>query len=167
MEFNIDTQTIRRLRDALIESGRLQGAKSTADEHPPERMQAAIKRVSPFVATMYLVMVADGHADASEKDAILGALNMLTHEFLDEDALASILSDAEKEVELRGVEGHLQIIGSQLGANRQDREIAFTLAAAVAMADSNLHAQENELIGRIAEWYGISNKRMEAILQRL
>ena len=72
---NIDTQTIRRLRDALIEHGRLSELPNGTSESPSS--DASINRVAPFVETMYLVMAADGHHDEGEVAVIRGAMRTL------------------------------------------------------------------------------------------
>ena len=169
MSLDIDTQTIKRLRDALIESGRLQEA-SEAKESPnkiDDRQQASIDRVAPFAETMYLMMMADGDAAEAEKDAIRGALLMLTHGFLESSILDGMLQRCELAAEEQGVEFRLQSIGAHLSADRQDRETAFTLAAAVAVADNQVAEEESTLIESIAEWYGISSKRSDQILRQI
>lgn len=168
MAIDIDTTTIRRLRDALITNGRLEASpESLSDKVIEDRLQASMARAAPFVETMYLVMVADGHEQESEKEAILGAVSMLTHGCLNIAELEKILQVSKQEIARQGVEGRLQVIGAQISADRQDREIAFTLAAATALADGHLASEEDTLIESIAEWYGISQKRCNEILQQL
>lgn len=168
MALDLDTATIRRLRDALLASGRAdEKVLESAAASTEDRVQASVNRAAPFIETMYLVMVADGQADAAERDAIMGALSMLTHGFLDRTALDTILAQSEAAVAQSGVEARLQMIGARVGASRQDREIAFTLAAAVAMADEQVAGQEHALVQSIAEWYGLSGKRCRELLQQL
>jgi uncharacterized tellurite resistance protein B-like protein len=165
----IDTNTIRRLRDALLTSGQ---AKQSPMDGPAgaariESMsQASEHRVSPFVETMYLMMTSDGEMDATEYDVIRGALKVLTHGLLDESALERILTNCETQAREQGVEARLQAVGSRICGNRADRETAFTLAAAVALADDRLLDEELRLVGSIAEWYGISERRCAQILQQ-
>lgn len=169
MSLNIDTQTVRRLRDALIESGRLEERSPVTNSGSKidDRSQALIDRVSPFAETMYLTMMVDGEAAESEKEAIRGALQMLTQGFLDESMLEKILDRCQTVAQEQGVEFRLQTLGAQLCADRQDRETAFTLAAAVAMADNQVADEESLLVGSIAEWYGVSGKRCSEILQQI
>ena len=168
MSLDIDTQTIRRLRDALVAGGRVsESADGTATKNIDARSQASINRVSPFAETMYLMMMADGDASESERDAIRGALQVLTHGLLDRSVLDDILKRCEVEAREQGVEARLQAIGARLCGDRLDRETAFTLAAAVAMADDQVVEQESLLVESIAEWYGISARRCTDILQQL
>jgi tellurite resistance protein len=54
-----------------------------------------------------------------------------------------------------------------LGQSSEDAEGAFALAAAVALVDRRVDATETELIHQLAQWFGISATRAEAILNQL
>ncbi|MEH6606345.1 MAG: TerB family tellurite resistance protein [Pseudomonadales bacterium] len=164
---NIDTDTIRRLRDGLVQSGADTGDANSKSEVSPAHQQAAVERFAPFAETMYLMMLVDGDAASIELDAIRGALQILTDGVLDETSLNDLFRHCAREVEKFGVEGRLQFVGARLSADRVDRETAFSLAAAVAIADNKIEDTENALMGSIAEWYGISGKRCKEILQQI
>lgn len=168
MNLELDTATMRRLRDALIAGGKLQATADVTDTPAlDERALASIRRVEPFAETMFLMMMADGEAAETEKDAIRGALLLLTHGYIQPAVLDDILHNCEAIVASQGVERRLQMIGARLSADKQDRETAFTLAAAVAVADATVASTESNLIDSIAEWYGICNRRRAEILQQL
>jgi uncharacterized tellurite resistance protein B-like protein len=159
---DIDTQTIRRLRDALIEGGVQPAAVNTAAPGPGR--QASLERVAPFVETMFLMMEADGHHDANEEAAIRGAMRTLTRGLLDDAELDSLLQTCALRLAEQGVEARLQALGNRICADRVDRETGFTLAAAIALADSEVAIEESALLVSIAEWYGISARRRREIL---
>jgi len=163
---NLNTETINRLRDALIQSGQvaMRGNSTKATE---ARSSAALERFSPFAETMYLMMMIDGDADKSELDVIRGAINILTDGLLGSDSLDKIFKRCAEVAANHGVEQRLQHIGAHLSADKLDRETAFTLAAAVAIADNEVAEEEAELVRLIAEWYGISDSRCEEILQQI
>lgn len=166
---NIDTTIIRRLRDALIAKGQvdqLPAAQSTGAERVGGTVQASVNRVAPFVETMYLMMIVDGERDRVEQDVIRGALGVLTHGVLREAELEQILHSCEARAAEQGVEARLQAVGSRICADRMDRETAFSLAAAVALADGRLAREESGLVDSIAAWYGISSRRCAQILQQ-
>lgn len=165
---NIDTRTVRRLRDALIENGRLAGGQQAAVDGRAggPGKEASIKRVTPFVETMYLMMTADGLHDDDENAAIRGAMRTLTHGLLDEADLEQLLQACAELVSTQGIEARLQAIGNRICADRADRETGFTLAAAVALADENVAAEESTLLASIAEWFGLSSRRSQEILQQ-
>jgi len=61
----------------------------------------------------------------------------------------------------------LQEIAEQLAEDPNEAESAFTLAAAVALADDEVSDDENAFINRLAEWFGISAPRAAEILDQL
>jgi uncharacterized tellurite resistance protein B-like protein len=163
---NIDTGRIRRLRDALVESGRLQAPVDLQGDRPATRGRlAALDRVAPFVETMHLMMMVDGKGDKAEQEAIRGAMRVLTHGLLDDAELGELTQHIEQQVRDQGIEARLQAIGSRLCADRLDRETAFSLAAAMALADGRVVTEESLLVASIAEWFGVSGKRCREILQ--
>jgi tellurite resistance protein len=164
---NIDTNTIRRLRDGLVKRGSISNDAELDADMPVLYQQAVLERFTPFAETMYLMMLIDGHADSVELDAIRGAMQILTDGTLDNEVLNGVFKRCAKKAEEYGVEGRLQFIGAHLSTDRVDRETAFSLAAAVAIADNKLEEVEIALMESIAEWYGISSKRCKEILQDL
>ncbi len=162
---NIDTETIRRLRDGLIQRGA--GDGEPAARLPEAYQQAVLERFAPFAETMFLMMQIDGHTDGAELEAIRGAMKVLTDGALGHAVLDDIFDQSAREVARQGVEARLQAVGARLSVDRADRETAFSLAAAVALADNRLEDVELTLIGSIAEWYGISGKRSREILEDL
>lgn len=164
MAFSIDTNTIRRLRDALVTQGRLPAA--TGHVIAAQR-QATLERVAPFAETMYLVMMADDRADLAEHQAIRGAIGLLADGMLDEACIDELLQRCAGAAQQQGAQTLLQQIGARVCAVRLDRETAFTLAAAVALADDRVANTESVLVATIAEWYGISDRRCAEILGEL
>lgn len=165
---DIDTATVRRLRDALLVCGQQEGSvRADGGARPRDRgRQAALERVAPFVETMYLMMMVDGEADGQERIALRGALLALTDGLLESEVLDELLQRCCLAVAEQGVEARLQAIGSRICANRQDRELAFTLAAAVALADGAVADEESLLVRSIGEWFGVSTRRCHEILQQ-
>jgi hypothetical protein len=85
---------------------------------------------------------------------------------LREPELEQIIKRCEALAREQGVEARLEAVGSRLCADRMDREMAFSLAAVVALADQTLAREELRLIDSIAQWYGISSHRCAQILQQ-
>jgi uncharacterized tellurite resistance protein B-like protein len=164
---NIDTSIIRRLRDGLVQRGSISNDADLDTGIPAQYQQAVLERFAPFAETMYLMMLIDGHAASAELDAIHGAMQIMTDNTLDHETLNELFKRCAKGVDEYGVEGRLQFVGARLSADRVDRETAFSLAAAVAIADNELEEVEVTLMDSIAEWYGISSKRCKEILQEL
>ena len=165
----IDTKTIQRVRDALLERGRavsgVEGEEAT--DAPVAFGQDLLERFTPFAEIMFLVAMVDGHEDPAELDALCGAMQMLTADQIPRQALTDIHQRCRHDLSQLGVQRHLEKIGLQLASDRMDRETAFTLAAAVALADDHVHGAERELMSEIAEYLGISNKAARALLSDL
>jgi tellurite resistance protein len=66
-----------------------------------------------------------------------------------------------------GRERRLEEIAEQLSEVPAEAETAFTLAAAVALADETVADEENALINQLAQWFGISSQRAESLLDEL
>ncbi|HSG55284.1 MAG TPA: hypothetical protein VLA45_07495, partial [Paracoccaceae bacterium] len=161
---DIDTLTIRRLRDALIASGRV--SEVQGERNPVPGREASLARVAPFVETMYLMMVIDEAHTETESAVIRGAMRTLTHGLLDDSALSAMLAGFAEQRAAQGVEARLQAIGNRICADRIDRETGFTLAAAVALADETVAPEELTLLESIGEWFGLSSRRRREILQQ-
>lgn len=159
---NVDTDAIRRLRDHLLQS---------ADHHPEVSggaiAQAMLHRVEPFAETMFLVMSADGAHAPAEHRAMLSALALLTDAALSVQDLAGLVERFEANLARDGRAGRLARIGAALSADRADRETAFALAAAVAVADDHVHLREHQVLALVRECYGISDSRARAVLDAL
>jgi len=164
---NLNTAIVQRLRDALVHSGSTAPAADGEIPYPEgdPRRDAALERFYPFAETLYLVMMIDGDADASELDAIRGAMRILSNGLLSDSTLDAIFQRCTERAAARGAAACLREVGARLAGDRLDRETAFTLAAAVALADNELRAAESAMIDDICEWFGISGRRAQALLQ--
>lgn len=162
---NLDTAAIRRLRDHFLTVEAEQGEKSNTAPAPV--MEAILRRAEPFAETMYLVMMADGAAGEEEQRALAGALQVLTHGAADADVVQRMFTRFEENLASFGAYDRLHQIGVHLSAQAEARETAFSLGAMVALADDEVDARESELIRTLAEFYGISDRRVEALLLAL
>ena len=163
---NIDTATIQRLRDALLDAGRA-GPGAADSNAGVDHRQQTIDRFSPFAELMFLVAMADGHEDPAELDALRGAMHLLTANQLSDETLTDIYQRCRHDVSELGAQRCLERIGSLLTRDRQDRETAFSLAAAVALADNKLLGEETALMGDVAEYLGVSNSAAKRLLQTI
>ena len=161
---DIDTAAIRRLRDALL-------GKSTAGTSntgaPSATGDAVLRRVEPFAETMFIVMVADDHAATSEKQALGAAVGILTDGLVGPDGVRELIDRFRDNLTTFGAESRLARIGASFGADRDDREIAFTLAAAMALADDEVAISENRTLAWVREYFGISDQRALALIESI
>ena len=170
----IETATISRLRDALLQSGRrpsmlLSSAYETLTREgllSPEEA-GALNRVDPLAETMFLMMAADGTLAESERDAVRGAIRGLTDNVLRSGTIKVMLENYQVRLEQEGREQRLHQIAEELAEDPKEAEGAFALAAAVALADDTVTDEENAFINQLAEWFGISDERAHEILDQL
>lgn len=170
----IQTTTITRLRDALLQSGRrpsvvMSPAYETltrAGLLSPEET-AALTRVDPLAETMFLMMSVDGHISDVERDAVRGAVRGLTDNLLRSGTINVMLENYQKRLDEQGREERLREIADEISEEPSEAEGAFALAAAIALADDVVAEEENEFINQLAEWFGISGERASEILDQL
>jgi tellurite resistance protein len=170
----IETATIRRLRDALLVSGRRESAVlspayetlARAGVLSPEE-EHALARVGPMAETMFLMMAADGKITDSERDAMRGAIRGLTDGLLHDGTIKVLLESFEQHLAADGREARLKHVAESLAATPSDAEGAFALSAAVALADDEVSDEERGFVTQLATWFGIGSERAAAILDQL
>ncbi len=170
----IETATIRRLSEALLQSGRrpsvvLSSAYETLTREgmlSPEE-SAALTRVDPLAETMFLMMSADGKIADEERDAVRGAIRGLTDNLLRSGTINVMLENYEQRLAEQGRDARLHEIAEEISEEPSEAEGAFALAAAVALADDEIAEEENEFINQLADWFGIAEDRATEILDQL
>jgi tellurite resistance protein len=170
----IETATIRRLRDSLLQSGRRPSAVLTPAYETltrqsllsPEEM-GALTRVDPLAETMFLMMAADERVTDVERDAVRGAIRGLTDDMLRSGTINVMLEGYEQRLQAQGRDARLREIADEIAEEPSEAEGAFSLAAAVALADDEVTDGENEFINQLAEWFGITEQRAGEILDQL
>ncbi len=160
---NIDTDAIRRLRDHLLAHDDKPGA-GDANRPAASQREALIRRVDPFVETMYLVMIADGTPADVERKALVAAIDILTNGILSSADIESMVDRFEENVTSSGAEARFEQLGSRICVDRDDRETAFSLGAVIALADEKVEVSENRALKWIRQYYGVSERQAAAIL---
>jgi len=170
----IQTATIERLRDALLQGGRRPTMVSSSAYETlareglltPEEV-GSINRVGPLAETLFLMMAADGTLAETEKDAIRGAIRGLTDNLLRSGTINVMLETYAQRLLQSGRDARLHEVAEELAEDPIEAEGAFALAAAVALADDDVSDEENAFINQLAEWFGISSERAAEILDQL
>jgi tellurite resistance protein len=170
----IQTATIERLRDALLQSGRRPTLVSSSAYETltregllsPEEV-LSIHRVEPLAETMYLMMAADGTLAETERDAVRGAIRGLTDNLLRTGTINVMLESYAKRLSASGRDARLREIADEIAEDPNEAEGAFALAAAIALADDEVTDEENAFINQLADWFGITEARAAAILDQL
>jgi uncharacterized tellurite resistance protein B-like protein len=170
----IETATIRRLRDALLKSGRRADAVQSSAYETLTRAgllsdseQSALTQVDPMAETLFLMMSADGKITDAERDAVRGAIRGLTDSLLHDGTIQVMLEAYQVALEREGREARLRHLGAKLSGHPSDAEGAFALAAAVALADDEVSEEEQRLVAELATWFGITTARAKQILDQL
>jgi tellurite resistance protein len=170
----LETATLRRLRDALLQSGRRDSGVFTDAYAILARAdllsdieRRALARVDPMAETMFLMMAADEQTLAAEKDAIRGAIRELTDDALQDGTIDVLLERYGESLAKHGREARLKEIALSLTDIPDDAETAFTLAAAVALADEHVAREERAFVEQLAQWFAITPERTAAILSQL
>lgn len=173
-KMKIQTATIARLRDALLQSGRRPSLVVSPAYETLARQgllsseeAAALERVDPIAEVMYLMMMADEETSAAEKDAIRGAVRGLTGNLLRSGTIEVMLKTYAMRLTAQGRDARLHQIAEELSELPVEAESAFSLAAAIALADDSVADEENAFINQLAEWFGITRERANAILDEL
>ena len=162
---NIATEKMHRLRDALMQVNQLADSNGRAIAAETEAdMTAMLQRFEPFAETLFLTMLSDGAADEDELLALHGALHILSNGSLHQQMIEAMLRRFALNVQQQGVEYRLQVIGAHLCRDQADREIAFKLAATVALANNKIEDAEERFLVTMAEYFGISAKRSQVLL---
>lgn len=110
------------------------------------------------------MMGADDHRADVEHEAMRAALATLTDGALTATDLEILLNSFQANLERDGREGRLARIGAWISRDRDDRETAFALAAAVAMADDRVDVAENRALDWVREYYGLSDRQVRGVL---
>lgn len=170
----LETKTIVRLRDALLQSGRRPSlVASSAYETltregllSPEEV-GALNRVDPLAETMFLMMSADGKVTETERDAVRGAIRGLTDNVLRTGTINVMLENYSRKLTSEGRDERLRQIAEEISEEPAEAEGAFALAAAVALADDDVAEEENAFINQLAEWFGLTPERASEILDQI
>jgi tellurite resistance protein len=160
----LDTPSIRRLRDRLLESapGRSKPAQSGSTLSSVQR--AALERIDPLAEVLFLTVDADGARDRRECQAIQNAIRLLTDDVLPAPAIDALIDSFGARLAEQGRELRLEELASRFALDKFDAEAAFTLAAAVALSDGVVDEAEQSLIDEMRRYFGISAERAAALL---
>jgi tellurite resistance protein len=163
----LDTPLVQRLRNHLIQQSRhsigpLHGG--SAAQLGSEEEAAVLNRFRPFGELLYLVAHADGRIDPEEQALMMGAFRVLTSGRVRGALLAQLEDELSSSLKEEGVEARLEVVCNALSKDREDAELALSLASAVALADCRIDANEAQLISQLASWLGISKNRANELL---
>lgn len=164
----LDSETLARLRDELIQRGGRTTTPPAADGTPPTepspKLRAIMARVAPLCEVLYLLMTADDERHVREQDVLRGAIRALTEGALRKGSIDVLLASYEEALRAHGRERRLAQVSAQLAADREDAEAAFVLAAVMAIADEEAALPERDMLEELRELLGVSEARADVLL---
>ncbi|NUP09219.1 MAG: hypothetical protein HOW73_24475 [Polyangiaceae bacterium] len=165
----LQPKTLERIRDHFREVGQPASVAFTrpvVDTDPFASDPDAKRRFEALFEAMFLMIAADGDVADEEREVLRGAVRGLTDNAV-RSAHIDKLFDQCKARAGEGTQARLKTIAPILQEDPALVEAAFSLAAAVAFADSDIKDEENELINEMAEALGIEGDRAEELLNLL
>jgi tellurite resistance protein len=165
----LQPKTLQRIRDHLLEVGQPPSVHfmrvMPADE-PFAGDPDAKKRFEALFEAMYLMVVVDGEVADSEREVLRGAVRGLTDNSV-RTAHIEKLFERMGELVKQGVNQRIAAIAPILKEDPALTEAAFSLASAIAFADSEIKDEENDLINNLAEALELDPERAEELLNQL
>jgi tellurite resistance protein len=165
----LQPKTLERIRDHFREVGQPASVAFTrvpAGDDPFAGDPDAKRRFEALFEAMFLMISADGNIADEEREVLRGAVRGLT----DNAVRTAHIDKLMDECKVRAAEGRetrLEAIAPILQEDPALVEAAFSLAAAIAFADSDITDEENELINDLAEVLGLDGERAEQLLNLL
>ncbi len=163
----LDTEATRRLRDRLLgpvlEAPLTPPAPGSGAEPNPDQ-QAALERIGPIAEVLFLVMEADDDRPRAECESVRRAIGVLTDDLLPAPIVDALLGRLEVALSRDGRDGRLEALATRFALDRSDAEVAFRLAAAIALADGEVAPEETAVVDAMRRYFGISAERAAALL---
>lgn len=167
---DLNTPLIMRLRAHLLDVAPPSIAPPAFDSTPTARLpvspeeDAVVDRFRPFAQLFYLVASSDGAIDADERHVMRGAFEALTGGRVGRERLLALEAELVSRAATRDRDELMESVCSSLSHDREDAELALTLAAVVAYADRHVDPKEEALLDQLASWMGISRHRATVLL---
>ncbi len=165
----LQPSTLERIRDHLLEVGQppsVHFMRHIADDDPFAGDPDAKQRFEALFEAMYLMVVADGEVAAAERDVLRGAVRGLTENSVRTAHIEKLFAECTERF-AQGRDARLAAITPILKEDPVLADAAFSLASAIAFADSEIQDEENELINQLAELLEIDSDRADALLNQL
>jgi uncharacterized tellurite resistance protein B-like protein len=160
---------LERLRDRLRARGERASRVLPSAQTPADVLDAyqIVTDYGPLVEAMFLMMLADGRVKNVERDVLRGALRVLSGDRIRSTHMESMLDVAARNVAEHGAQARLDAVIERIAEDKTQAEICYVLAAAVAAADHVVVPEENAILEKLAEGFGIEEARANQLLTDL
>lgn len=165
----LQPKTLERIRNHFREAGQPASVHFMSPkvvDDPFAGDDDARRRFDALFETMYLMVAADGSVGDEEFEVVRGAVRGLTDNAIRTAYIDKLMAEC-KERYKEGRDARLASVAPILKEDDALVEAAFSLAAAVAFADSDIKDEENELINDLAEALGIDGDKADELLTQL
>jgi uncharacterized tellurite resistance protein B-like protein len=165
----LQPKTLERIRDHFREVGQPASVAFTRPaqlDDPFAGDPDAKRRFEALFESMFLMIGADGDVSDSEREVLRGAVRGLTDSAVRTAHIDKMFDECKARAG-EGLEKRLAAIAPVLQEDAALVEAAFSLSAAIAFADSEIKDEENELINKMAEAFGIDGDRADELLNLL
>jgi tellurite resistance protein len=122
-----------------------------------------VAELGPFAEAMFLMMSADNDASPDEYSVLRGALRNLTDGQIRSVQLDALIDEARVRLTKSTRKARLEAAAAAIATSPARAEVAFVLAAALAMADGAVADGENAFLEQFAALLGLD----EATCERL
>lgn len=165
----LQAKTLQRIRDHLLEVGQppsVHFMRPLPMDEPFAGDPDAKRRFEALFEAMYLMVVVDGDVAETEREVLRGAVRGLTDNSV-RTAHIDKLFERCTELAKQGTATRIAAIAPVLKEDPALTEAAFSLASAIAFADSEIKDEENDLINELAEALELDADRAEQLLNQL
>jgi hypothetical protein len=153
----------RTLGSALPSDLAAGAAALKANRDAPTDPQAA--RLHALLEIAYLTASADDHLSEIEIDHLVAHLNAWLQNELEPAFLVELFNHLGKQLAAEGYQARLQAVAKQL--DEPSRQVAYKLACVTALCDNEVHDDELEFLGGIADAFGIPAKEAQETFDAL
>lgn len=162
-------KTLKRLRDKLQEKGQRPSLPNIDLNLPDKARQTLLMtiRYGPLCEAMYLMMSADDRVLNIERDVLKGAMRSLVDDSISSVHIEAMLDTAAKKLASQGRQKRLDSVIESLKSDATQSEVAFVLAAAVALADGELESREEEMLEQLSKGLNINEEKVQEIMNEL
>ncbi|MCA9594639.1 MAG: tellurite resistance TerB family protein [Myxococcales bacterium] len=165
----LQPKTLQRIRDHLLDVGQppsVHFMRVAADDDPFAGDPDGKARFEALFEAMYLMVVVDGEVADSEREVLRGAVRGLTDGSVRTHHIQKLFEKCDELVK-QGIDKRIAAIAPTLKEDPALSEAAFSLASAIAFADSEIKDEENDLINELAGALDIDGDRAEELLNQL
>lgn len=162
-------KTLARIRDELLEVGQppsVHFMRAAAEDDPFAGDPDAKARFEALFEVMCMMVMADGQVSPEERDVLRGAVRGLTQHAVRTAHIEKLFEQCT-ELAKQGTEVRLAALAPVLKEDPALADAAFSLAAALAFADSEIQDSENDLINSLADALELDGDHANGLLNLL